>query len=372
VAEAVSGYQRIVLLNSLVSRSASHAPPEHHAPVHAAEELLGIIEKRRQKKWATEYLGAEQDDESEDDRVSRGVGHNFVRLRHLRTEQHGSYPFVVMLFEYVDQSLRSFPVVHTVNFTGREIAGEAEERGAAAAHVVVRLPAAGAYDDRRYRCAIEAVHSVTRSHIERFLSRQLRRHAIAEDWRFSVVVPPKGRQKRATERDYRYNPKLELFADIGRKLEHASSEGKVLTHMTFTKRGEKQSIGRPTEVKHKEIYADVEYKVIASQGPAEPVARTGWINEIRENYKSLGFSEKLYYRHIKGVVLSGDVHQSLASAADLLMCQKELIAFNAPTDIARSATVPFAVSFPKLPDAALGIRDQRVEERTHLLRYKSK
>ena len=43
------------------------------------------------------------------------------------------------------------------------------------------------------------------------------------------------------------------------------------------------------------------------------------------------------------------------------------IAFNAPTDIARSATVPFAVSFPKLPDAALGIRDQRVEERTHLL-----
>lgn len=95
--------------------------------------------------------------------------------------------------------------------------------------------------------------------------------------------------------------------------------------MTFTKRGEKQSIGRPTEVKHKEIYADVEYKVIASQGPAEPAVRTGWINEIRENYKSLGFSEKLYYRHIRGALLSGDVHQALASAADLLMCQKELI-----------------------------------------------
>jgi hypothetical protein len=37
--------------------------------------------------------------------------------------------------------------------------------------------------------------------------------------------------------------------------------------MTFTKRSEKQSIGKPTSVAHKDLYADVELKVSAKQGP---------------------------------------------------------------------------------------------------------
>jgi len=77
----VSGFQRIVLLNHLVSRSTSHAPQEFKPPVHTGAELLEVIQRRRTKKWAIEYFGTERDDaEDEDARVSQGIGHNFIRL----------------------------------------------------------------------------------------------------------------------------------------------------------------------------------------------------------------------------------------------------------------------------------------------------
>lgn len=324
--EAIEGFQRIVLLNHLISRSATHAPNEFKPPAHPAKELLEILQKRRTRKVAVEYLGSGRDaNNDEPERIAKGAGHNFIRLSQFRFDQVGDRTFAVMLFEYVDFTQSSFPVVDTVTFDGREIAGKTEERGAAAAHVVVRLPDEGEYDDRRYRCAIEAVHSVTRNDIERFLCRQLRRQSHQEGWNFSVEVPPKGQRKKAVEREYQYSPRLELIADASRKVEHASSDGKILTQMTFTKRGEKQSVGRPTQVKHEEIVADIEYKIVASQGPDDPKERNKWAQFIRDYYRGLGFDERLYFRHIKGASLSGSVHQDLAGASDLLMCPRELI-----------------------------------------------
>ena len=54
-----------------------------------------------------------------------------------------------------------------------------------------------------------------------------------------------GKKKGETRaKEYRYNPRLELFADIGRRIDFALSGGRELAHMTFTKRAEKTSIGR--------------------------------------------------------------------------------------------------------------------------------
>ena len=96
--------------------------------------------------------------------------------------------------------------------------GADEERGALSAHVVVRLPIEQ-YDDGSYRCAIEAVHSIPRRVIENFLCRQLRRQAAADELEFSVKQF--GKKGKIVERNYRYYPRLELFADIGRKIDFA-------------------------------------------------------------------------------------------------------------------------------------------------------
>jgi hypothetical protein len=171
------------------------------------------------------------------------------------------------LFEFVDASKRSFSVVDMGKLTGREISGESEERGSLSAHVVVRLPIKQ-YDDGSYRCAIEVTPHITRSAIEQFLCRQLRRQASADELTFTAEVSDK--KGGVIEKRYRYNPRLELFADIGRKLDFALSGGRELTHMTFTKRSEKKSIGKPTAVDHRDIVADVEFKVAAKQGPRRP------------------------------------------------------------------------------------------------------
>jgi hypothetical protein len=171
---------------------------------------------------------------------------------------------------------------------------------------VVRLPIEQ-YDDGSYRCAIEVARSITRHQKENINCRQLRRQAVAEDMRYMVRVRGK---KKVEEKDYRYNPRLELFADIGRNINFALSGGRELAHMTFTKRATKQSIGKQTEVDHKDVVADVELKISAKQGPDEPQERFKWLAAIRQYYEHEGF---------------GQVHHALAGATDLVMCQKELI-----------------------------------------------
>jgi hypothetical protein len=54
-----------VLLNRLLSRSSTRAPEEHRPETHGAEELLEIIEARRKKGWAIEYLDTEDNPDEE-------------------------------------------------------------------------------------------------------------------------------------------------------------------------------------------------------------------------------------------------------------------------------------------------------------------
>jgi hypothetical protein len=224
--------------------------------------------RRRTQGWAIEFLGLSETDKEvekgERARIENGKGHDFIFLREMKIEERPPWKFATLLLEFVDESKRSFSVVHTQKLTGREIAGAGEERGSLSAHVVVRLPIKQ-YDDGSYRCAIEVAHSIPRSAIEHFLCRQLRRQAASDESTFSVKVP--GKRGMVVEKEYRYNPRLELFADIGRKIDFVLSGGRELAHMTFTKRSEKQSIGKPTSVAHKDLYADVELKVSAKQGP---------------------------------------------------------------------------------------------------------
>jgi hypothetical protein len=319
-------YQRFVLLNRLVSRSTSHAPEEHRPPFLSAAEALEVIDQRRKKGWAIEYFGlhesAADSERGDDARIKRGKGHDFLWLRQLRFEEKAAWRFAILLFEFVDQSKRSFSVVDTLKLTGREISGENDERGSRSAHVVIRFPIKQ-YDDGSYRCAIEVAHSITRGDIENFFCRQLRRQSSADESTFSArSVDKKGK---AIDKTYRFTPRLELFSDIGRKLDFALSGGRELSYMTFTRRSERRSIGKSTAVMHEDVIADVEYKVSAKQGPDDPKERLRWLGNVRSHFESIGYESRMYYRNLGGGILSGQVHQALAGATDLVMCQKELI-----------------------------------------------
>jgi len=321
-------HQRFVLLNRLVSRSTSHAPPEHKPPMVPGSESLSVIDARHKKNWAIEFFGLHetQDDfeKGDDARIKRGQKDHldFIWLRDIAFDDQSPWRYAILLFEFIDQSKRSFSVVDTQKLTGREISGNASERGSRSAHVVVRLPVRQ-YDDGSYRCAIEVANSITRSDIENFLCRQLRRQAAADQATFVIKsVDKKGNVK---EKAYRYTPRLELFADIGRKLDFATSSGRELAYMTFTKRSERRSIGKKTELIHDDVIADVQYRVSAKQGPEDPKERNGWLVRVRAYFETNGYESHMTYRQLGGGILSGHVHQALAGAADLVMCQKELI-----------------------------------------------
>lgn len=98
--------------------------------------------------------------------------------------------------------------------------------------------------------------------------------------------------------------------------------------MTFTKRSERQSIGKKTAVDHQDIIGDVEWKVSAKQGPDDPAERNTWLATVRKAFKSTGFETRMYYRNLSGGSLSGEVHQALSGATDLVMCPRELISLN--------------------------------------------
>lgn len=324
------GFKRIVLLNSLVSRSVARASAEHKPPIMSGTELLDIIEKRRAKGLAIEYIGLantdQEDDKDEAKRAKRGIGHDFLLLRQMRTVDGGEHRYAHLLFEFVDQSKRSFSVVDVLKLTGREISAEADERGCVSAHIIVRLPAKESYQDGSYRCAIEVAPKITRGEVERFLCRQLRRQATAEDWFFEVRSP--GKRKETLVKEYRFHPRLELFADIGRKLDFSLPGGRELTHMTFTRRDEKRSIAKATAVSHKDVFADVEIKISAKQGPDDAGDRRAWLQAIRDSFETQGYESKLYFRNLGGGILGGEVHRDLAGATDLVMCPKELISLS--------------------------------------------
>jgi hypothetical protein len=357
--------QRFILLNRLISVSKTRARL-YTAPTHGAAELLEMLDKRRARKVAIEFEGLKEGEDYLDEgkRLAEGAGHNFLRLREMKwdgTPEETRY--ISLLLEHINQDLRSFPVVHTTTFQGREIEGEAEERGATAAHVVVRLPPESALNLGTYRCAIEAVSPITRSSIERFLSRQLRREvALSGGWTFSVTET--GRGKRPITKEFQYSPRLELYADVGRKFSGDLTDGRILTSMVFTKRKERQAIGRPAEVAHDDVVAqvgfvvtsiapadseasvlaDVEYRVSASQGPSDPAEKRSWVSSVRKHFEDRGFESRLYFRHVLGgPMFAGDVHPAIAGASDLLICPKEVVSFSKPLKQWRPTIDPEAI-----------------------------
>ncbi|MDP4022433.1 hypothetical protein Q8W71_07350 [Methylobacterium sp. NEAU 140] len=320
--------ERLIILNHLVSRSSSHAGQEHAPPIHGAEELLRILDMRRSRGEAIEYLGA-TDHEDEKIRKENGFRHDFVRLKHFNITQGEFCKYAVMLFEHADQTQKTFPVIHRRNLAGRELSGDEEEVGASTAHVVVRLPNDGDYDDGSYRCAIEHVHSgVSRKLISTLMRRQLRRHARNEIWTFEKFI--KNKKGKPEIKKYRYSPKLDLLADVARALADGTASAKVLTSMTFTKRSERRATGRETSVKHAEYEADVAIKVAMTQAPKDSTERRTWVQRIRDEFDQLGYTSQLYYRSAGGSEMRGKVHQDVEGAADLLLCPKEIISLSSP------------------------------------------
>jgi hypothetical protein len=288
-------------------------------PTHSAREVFQIISARAPKE-AIERLGGKIGDSEEDDNAA---AFNVIRLRELRFRTVNDVEYAEMLFEHVNDSERSFPVVRTDNFEGREIAGEEIERGASTAHVVVRLPPIDAYDDGEYRCTIEVVAPITRAQIEYFFSRQMRRHCTDQEWDYSEVITKRGSKPR--KKSYRYWVKIHLNADVGRSLISAGSGGKTLTSMLFTKRKVRRGIGQATEVVHEDVIADVNIKISARQGPSDAQQQRIWYTQIRRWYEDRGFNCRLFFRGPSGTALSGGVDHAVAGAADLIMCPREQI-----------------------------------------------
>lgn len=316
--------QRIVLLNSLVSRSVSRSSQEYgDPPIHGGAELLEIIEQNWASKVSIEFFNSDDDDD-DNLRIKSNKGKNSIRIVDMSFEQTESSIFCTMLVDYIDSSVKSFPVVDFEKFEGRELSGTDSERGATAAHVVIKLPIAG-YEDGKYNCVIEAAPNVTRSNIEYLLCRQLRRRAKVEDWTHEVAVKDKS-GKNVVKR-FKYHPKLQLMADVGRS--STGVLGSVLSRVVFTKRSEKITPGQPTAVIHEDLYADMRLDISAKQGPTGKGPLKDWVNALRNHYETRGFKTKLFFRNATGGgEFSGNINPKIDGATDLIMCHREVIEYS--------------------------------------------
>jgi len=317
-----SGFNQVVLLNRLVSRSVANVR-EHKPPLHVGEGLLDIIENQFKLGLAIEYFDSGDAGLDEEERILNEDDSDSIGIRDFKKQTTENAVYVIMLIEFVNSKQKSFSVVHRKTKMGREIAGEEDERGASAAHVVIKLPVNGAKDDGDYRCAIEYSPYVRRLQIEKLLSRQLRRVATMEEWNFNVSRTSKsGRSVKDAE--YRYHAKFQLVADIGRNLQGGAKA--QLAQIVFTKRLEKQEIHGQTHVEHvDEILADMQVRISGKQAPADEEEKRSWFERIRAHFQGRGYTTKLYYRHPSGGMMSGEVDQAVAGAVDLVMCPKEYV-----------------------------------------------
>ncbi|MHC2104433.1 hypothetical protein [Methylobacterium sp. CM6246] len=315
-------------MNRLVSRSVTHAGNQHKAPLHGATELLRIIEERRALGHAIEFIGS-TDSQDEIIRASNGYGHDFIRIKDCKFFEGGDSGYAVLFFEHADYDVKSLSVIDTRKLIGRELSGDQDEVGASTAHVVVKLPRAGSYDDGSYRCAIEYIHGgVSRKYIAALLRRQLRRHAQSEGWEFEAFS--KDKKGKPIRKNYRYWPKLDLLADVSRSLDAAVGVGRELSHLIFTKRSEKHATGQATTVLHEEFRADVEMRVNVSQGPGDPAERRNWAQRIVDDFKHRGFQSEVFYRSTGNATIGGKLHEEVEGVTDLLLCPKEVISLSAP------------------------------------------
>lgn len=322
--------QKIIFLNWIVSRSRTRkrsATP----PTIALSTLLDILKARMDKKIAIEFPKMPSvkitDDQDEVARIRDGAGETFIRLSDISITETDEFKYASLLLKYIDADTRGFSVEDMLNFTGREIAGSTNERAVTAAHISVRIPKhESQFDDGKYRCTIDAVSPLSRSAIERFLCRQIARQTRAEKWTFSVREQKK-RSKKATMvvTECEYTPYVELLADVGRSLSLEAGSQSDLSSMVFTKRAERQSVHDATEVKHTDFIANVEIKISGNQGPTDPTEKATWVKSILDHFSGIGFDSKIYYKHQNGAVVGGGIHHALESAADILMCPKEMM-----------------------------------------------
>ncbi|MCA1433452.1 hypothetical protein I6F33_10730 [Bradyrhizobium sp. BRP20] len=325
-----SPFQRIVLLNGLVARSISKAPSHAKVPIVSGKSMFDALEERRKAAWAIEFFGKSEtereSEETDDERKIRCAGLNFIWLRDLKCHTRDGFRYYQLLLEYVDQQKTTFSVVDTANLNGRDISGHENERGCVSAHVVVRTPVV-AVDSGDYRCVIEVAHSINRKMIEDFLCRQLRRWATQDELSFDVPVPDPKRGN--VLKPYRFNPRLELHADVGRNVGSATGPGAEISYLIFTKSKEKQSIAGKTHVINEEFDAQVQLKVSAKQGPNDPKARFEWMNALRTYYTQRGYKIKVSFRHVNGAMITGSLPDALAGASDLMICTKDVISLQA-------------------------------------------
>ncbi|MBW4096288.1 MAG: hypothetical protein HIU81_13455 [Acidobacteria bacterium] len=321
--------QRIVLLNWLISRSTTHAR-EHAAPTISGQSLLDILAGRLVTKQATEQMRSEEGAGGSEGEPT----HSIMRLSDVHIETTERHRYVALLVKYLDISIREFSVEDMVDFTGREISGLESERGVTAVHLMTRLPRdESQLDLGRYRCVVDYSAPLTRKRIEYFLCRQLRRQAEAEEWKFSANVKRSKRGKVITK-EFKYVPRLELHMDVSRGLNIPLSTGTPeLSSMKFTKRSERQSIGKKADVKHEEVLANIQIVIHANQGPSEAQEKRNWVSLIRNHYTGLGYDTKLYYRHVNGSVIGGDIHQAIDGATDLLLCPREFLSLAEPVSV---------------------------------------
>ena len=208
-----SNHSRIVLLNYLQSKSVSKAPREFKAPVHSALQLLNIVHARVEEKVGVEYFDSEDDDD-EDVRREFGKGKSRIWLKKKSEINDGDYTYLMLLVEKLNHRSTKFPVVDVETMIGRHLVGKANDIGAETAHMIVRVPANGKYEDGFYRCAIEYTKGITRHDIETYLCRQLRRTARQGQWTFDELK--KSKKGKVESKRYQYRPRLELIADLGK------------------------------------------------------------------------------------------------------------------------------------------------------------
>lgn len=307
-------YDCPVYLNYLSSISKTRAPGVL-APTHSGSDLLGILARMCAADDAILEINRPAEAASDEDP-------SFLRISRVQRIPRRGHTYIALLIEYADATQKLFPVLHRQTYKGRELSGDSDETGVVSTHVTVRMPQEGDNDGALYRCMIQVNHSIPRTHIETLFNRLLDKF-FAGPLTFEIDRP--NRKGKIERKFYKYNPKLELIAEVGQSI-RARGGISALSQMVFTNRGERESVAAPTEVLQSEVLADVTVKIDVSQAPEEPEQRRGWVDAVRNKYERRGYTTKLYFRTggTRGVV-GGRVDREDAFAADVLFCPREVL-----------------------------------------------
>lgn len=98
-----------------------------------------------------------------------------------------------------------------------------------------------------------------------------------------------------------------------------------ISQMVFWKRSERQTIAEKTEIIQGDVFAAVELRIAAKQGPEDPEERQTWLQTLRKWYEDRGFQTRLFFKQRGGTMMSGALHDGMDAATDMLLCPKEEI-----------------------------------------------